>query len=356
MANRRKIVITDDDPIILKLTRNTLMDAYDVFTVPDALKLFQLLERCVPDLILLDVLMPGMSGYEAIRILKQDERTCDIPVVFLTSRSDVDSEIEGLNLGAADYLSKPFSPYLLLKRVEMQVQLERQKRELKDLNENLRHIVEQKVGTILKLQRSVIRTVSDLVECRDDVTGTHVARTEHVLRLLCEEMLAKNVYRNVIQTWDLNLFLQSAQLHDVGKIAVRDSILLKKGKLTAEEFDEMKKHTTFGEQVIEKIQRETEESAFLTHARIMAGTHHERWDGSGYPKGIAGPEIPLQGRLMALSDVYDALVSVRPYKPALPHDHAVRIISEESGRQFDPLLTQVFVAASDRFADKGQVA
>jgi putative two-component system response regulator len=328
------------------------MDAYDVFTVPDAQKLFHLLEKCLPDLILLDVLMPGMSGYDTIALLKQSERTCDIPVIFLTSRSDTDSEIAGLNLGAVDYLSKPFSPFLLLKRVELQLQLAKQKRELKDLNENLRHLVEQKVGTILNLQRSVLRTVSDLVEFRDDMTGGHVARTERVLRLLIEEMLTRNVYRDVVQAWDMNLFLQSAQLHDVGKIAVPDAILLKKGKLTTEEFDEMKKHTTFGEMVIEKIQRETEESTFLTHARIMAGYHHERWDGTGYPKGIAGDEIPLQGRLMAISDVYDALVSVRPYKPAFTHDYAVRIISEEGGRQFDPLLTDIFVAASGRFADK----
>ncbi|MDR1490063.1 MAG: response regulator [Desulfovibrio sp.] len=352
MSNRRTIVITDDDPIILKLTRNTLMDTYDVFTVPDAHKLFQLLEKCLPDLILLDVLMPGMSGYDAITFLKQNERTRDIPVIFLTSRSDTDSEIAGLNLGAVDYLSKPFSPFLLLKRVDLQLQLARQRFELKELNGNLLRLVEEKVGTILNLQRSVLRTVSDLVECRDDMTGGHVARTEHVLRRLLEEMHTRDVYRDVVQTWDTNLFLQSAQLHDVGKIAVPDSILLKKGKLTMEEFDEMKKHTSFGEKIIEKIQRETEESTFLTHARIMAGTHHERWDGAGYPIGIAGREIPLQGRLMALSDVYDALVSVRPYKAAFTHECAVRIISEEGGRQFDPLLTEVFVAASDRFAEK----
>jgi putative two-component system response regulator len=176
-----------------------------------------------------------------------------------------------------------------------------------------------------------------------------VERTERFLYLLVEEMLRQGVYQDVLNTWDIKFFLQSAQLHDVGKIAIQDNILKKPGPLTPEEFGEMKKHTTFGEMVIEKIQQGARESVFLTHAKIMAGTHHEKWDGTGYPRGIAGSNIPLQGRLMAVVDVYDALISERPYKKAFSPEQAVRIITEGGGSQFDPALIDVFKAAAKNF-------
>jgi putative two-component system response regulator len=347
--DRKKIVLVDDNPVNLKLARNTLMEQYDVFTVPSAEKLFLFLERTIPDLILLDVLMPEMSGYEAITILKSKPATANIPVIFLTSQSDTVSELEGFTLGAVDYISKPFSPQLLLKRVEVHLLLESQKRELKDLNENLQAIVAEKTGAVLELQNAVLITVANLVECRDDVTGGHVERTEKFLYLLVEELLEQNTYQDILETWDINLFLQSSKLHDVGKIAIKDNILLKPGPLTKEEFEDMKKHAIFGETIIERIQQNARESMFLTHAKIMAGTHHEKWDGSGYPRGIAGSNIPLQGRLMALVDVYDALISDRPYKKAFPWEQAVEIIKEGFGIHFDPSLQDIFLAASKRF-------
>jgi len=347
--DRKKVILVDDNPINLKLARNTLMGKYDVFTVPSAEKLFQLLEKTLPDIILLDVMMPGISGYDAIKVLKEEARTAEIPVIFLTSKNDTNSELEGFTRGAVDYVSKPFSPQLLLKRVDVHVLVETQKKELKHINENLQQIVDEKTEAVLELQDAVLKTMSNLVEYRDDVTGSHVERAERFLRLLMEEMLQKNLYSDILQTWDIKLFLQSAQLHDVGKIAIRDNILMKPGPLTTEEFNEMKKHTTFGEKVIEKIQQGARESVFLTHAKIMAGTHHERWDGSGYPRGIAGSDIPLQGRLMALVDVYDALTSERPYKKAFGPEKAISIVKEGSGTQFDPNLVEVFVSASQGF-------
>jgi putative two-component system response regulator len=347
--DRKKVILVDDNPINLKLARNTLMGKYDVFTVPSAAKLFQFLDKTLPDIILLDVMMPEMDGHEAIKILKNDSRTADIPVIFLTSKSETASELEGFTLGAVDYIAKPFSPQLLLKRVDVHVLVESQKKELKHLNENLTRIVDEKTGAVLELQRAVLNTMSNLVECRDDVTGGHVERTERFLGLLVDEMLSRGVYRDVLDTWDIKLFLQSAQLHDVGKIAIRDNILMKPGPLTSEEFNEMKKHTSFGETVIEKIQQSARESVFLTHAKIMAGTHHEKWDGTGYPRGIAGSNIPLQGRLMAVVDVYDALISERPYKKAFSPEQAVKIILDGSGSQFDPALIDVFSAASVKF-------
>jgi putative two-component system response regulator len=351
MPDRKKVILVDDNPINLKLARNTLMGKYDVFTVPSAEKLFELLEKTLADIILLDVMMPEMSGYDAIKVLKSNPRTQDIPVIFLTSKSDANSELEGFIQGAVDYVSKPFSPQLLLKRVDVHVLVESQKKELEHINQNLQHLVEEKTVEIQSLQSAILKTMSNLVEYRDDITGNHVERSELLLRLLTEEMIKQNVYTDEIKNWDFSFFPQSAQLHDVGKIAIRDDILMKPAKLTVDEFNEMKKHTFFGEKVIEKIQESARESVFLTHAKIMAGTHHEKWDGSGYPRGISGHEIPLQGRLMALVDVYDALISKRPYKDPYPHDQALEIIRQGSGNHFDPALVEIFNAAIQHFPE-----
>jgi putative two-component system response regulator len=194
----------------------------------------------------------------------------------------------------------------------------------------------------------LLKTISDLVEFRDDVTGGHVGRTGRLLEILMDAMTQFGIYNDITNAWDKQLFFQSAQLHDVGKIAIKDSILLKPGKLTPEEFDEMKKHTTFGEKIILRIEQDSRESVFLTQARIMASTHHEKWNGMGYPRGLSGSDIPLEGRMMAIVDVYDALVSERPYKKAFSHKDALGIIAGEAGRQFDPLLASVFVGASDK--------
>jgi putative two-component system response regulator len=229
--------------------------------------------------------------------------------------------------------------------------VESQKKELAHMNQNLQQLVEEKTEEIQELQNAILKTMSNLVEYRDDVTGCHVERSEYLLKLLTEEMIKRNVYFDEAKDWDMKLFLQSSQLHDVGKIAIKDNILMKPAKLTAEEFNEMKKHTFFGEKVIEKIQESTKESVFLTHAKIMAGTHHEKWDGSGYPKGIAGSDLPLQGRLLARVDVYDALISKRPYKEPFPPDEALEIIKQGSGAHFDPALVEVFTAAAQRFPE-----
>ncbi|MDR3230301.1 MAG: response regulator [Synergistaceae bacterium] len=344
-VERRKIVLVDDSPTILRLARNTLMGEYDVFTAPCAEKLFLLLEKTLPDLILLDVVMPETDGYEAIRILKRDRRTADIPVIFLTSRADAASELEGLSLGAVDYIVKPFAPQLLLKRVELHTLLEAQKRELRHLNGDLQSLVEKKTASVTELQNALLKTMAHLVEWRDDATGGHVERTRDYMHMLVSKMRASDLCTEQLDSWHMELLYQSALLHDVGKIAIRDSILLKPGKLTDEEFEEMKKHTIYGEMIIEGIQRDTSENMFLTHAGIMAGTHHENWDGSGYPRGLSGEDIPLQGRMMALVDVYDALVSARPYKKPISGREALQIMEDGAGSKFDPLLTGAFLNA-----------
>jgi putative two-component system response regulator len=318
--------------------------------VPSGEKLFKLLEKTTPDLILLDIEMPEMNGHEVIKRLKESKCTRDIPVIFLTARNDNGSELEGLSMGAIDYIGKPFSPALLLKRIDLHLLVESQKKVLEEYNVNLQKLVDKKTEAVLQLQNAVLQTIAELVECRDDITGGHIERTQHYLRILVYSMLDMGVYTGRAKEWaNSDLFFQSAQLHDVGKIAISDSILMKPGRLTDEEFRTMQSHTTFGGKVIEKIISMTSEQSFLEHAKIFAETHHEKWDGSGYPNGLKGEDIPLQGRLMAIADVYDALISERPYKKAMPHHEAAAIIKEGRGTHFDPLLVDVFVSVADSF-------
>jgi len=339
----KKVIMVDDDITNLLVAKNALVDKYEVFTVPSGKKLFQLLEKVTPDLILLDIEMPEMNGYEVMKLLKDSKDTKEIPVIFLTGRIDPESEIEGLDMGAIDYITKPFSKQLLLKRVEVHMTIELQRKELKRYSTSLEGIVDEKTKQVFELQDVILKTVAELVECRDNITGGHIERTQSYLRLLVEALLIKGIYADEISSWDINLFVMSSQLHDVGKISIKDSILMKPGKLTDEEFDEMKKHTVYGMDIIKRIEDNTSENAFLKHAEIMAGTHHEKWDGSGYPNRLKGEEIPLQGRLMAIIDVYDALTNDRPYKKAFSHEEALKIIIAGRGTHFDPLIADAFI-------------
>jgi putative two-component system response regulator len=308
------------------------------------------LEHVAPDIILLDIEMPEMNGYETIKILKGNSRFAEIPVIFLTAKNDEASELEGLRLGAIDYVSKPFSAPLLLKRIENHMLMAEQKRELKNFNENLQLLVFEKSMQVIELQNAVLSTVAEMVEFRDQNTGGHVDRTQAYLKLLLDQMIRDCIYEDETKDWDLAFLLPSAQLHDVGKISISDSILDKPGKLTDEEFAIMKEHSAIGVNAIRRIRANTSENDFLHHAEIFAGTHHEKWDGSGYPNGLAAKSIPLQGRLMAIADVYDALISPRPYKDAMSTVVARRIIEQSSGSHFDPVLVEVFLKVEEGFA------
>jgi putative two-component system response regulator len=352
MENKRRVIMLVDDNLTnLSIGKDMLKEHYDVFPIPSAEKLFAILEKVKPDLILLDVEMPGMDGYEAIKKLKADPVLKDIPVIFLTARSDSGSELEGLSLGAIDYVFKPFSPPLLIRRIENHLLLQSQKLELKNYNDNLQEMVRQRTEQVVDLQNAVLGSVAELVEFRDDVTGGHIARTQNYLKLLVEKLLEKHIYRDETSTWNLDFLIPSAQLHDVGKIGISDSILNKPGKLTPEEFEIMKRHAEIGEKAIEGIMKLTKEHDFLNHARIFAGTHHEKWDGTGYPRGLKGADIPLQGRIMAIADVYDALIAQRPYKAPMSTEQANKIIVEGKGVHFDPVLADLFESLADKFAE-----
>ncbi|MDR1971915.1 MAG: response regulator [Treponema sp.] len=351
MKNRRQtIFLVDDNMANLTAGKTMLKDHYDIFPIPSGNRLFDLLEKVTPDLILLDIEMPGMNGYETIKRLKAEERTAGIPVIFLTSRTDPGSELEGLSLGAIDYISKPFSPPLLLKRLENHLLIQSQQMALKDYNDNLQQMVSKRTQQVIELQNAILNTVTEMVEFRDDVTGGHIERTQRYLKLLVDKLLSEKIYWEDVSSWNLEFLIPSAQLHDVGKIAISDAILNKPGKLTAEEFEIMKRHAAIGEEAIEGIMKTTSENDFLYHARIFAGTHHEKWDGSGYPRGLEKSGIPLQGRLMAVADVYDALIAERPYKKPLSTREAERIILEGREKHFDPVLVELFQDLASQFA------
>lgn len=348
--DRQVIMLVDDNMANLTGTKLMLKDLYEVYPIPSGEKLFAILEKVVPDLILLDVEMSGMSGYQVLEKLKADAKTQDIPVIFLTAKSDAGSELRGLSLGAIDYIFKPFSPALLLKRIENHLIMAAQKKQLKGYNENLQKMVTQRTEQVVELQNAVLQTVAELVEFRDDVTGGHIERTQMYLKLLVEKLIQERVYQEEVSRWNQEFLVPSAQLHDVGKIGIPDGILNKPGRLTPEEFEIMKKHTTIGKDAIDEIMKITREHDFLSHARIFAYTHHEKWDGSGYPNGLKGTAIPLQGRLMAVADVYDALIAARPYKKPMSTEDAKRIMLEGKGSHFDPVLAELFDSLSDEFA------
>ncbi|MDR3299763.1 MAG: response regulator [Candidatus Accumulibacter sp.] len=351
MENYRKLIMVVDDSIsALLVAKDALSDAYKVMTVPSALKMLEMLERHTPDLILLDVVMPEMSGYEAIKILKKNPRTKKIPVIFLTAMNGVDNEIEGLNLGAVDYITKPFLPSVFRKRVAIQLSAE-SGIALFNHDDCLQDRVTARTKSILGFQSKFLKAIVELVEGGNGYR-IESGRPQHCLGPLLSRMNSMDSYKEQTAMWDAEILLYSSQLHDVGKIITPNSILKKPGKLTVNEFDEMKSHVPLGVGFIKKLEEENEDDdddiRFLQYAEIFAGFHHERWDGSGYPNGLMGENIPLLGRLMAIADVYEALTSERPYKKAFPHNDAVRIILEGRGKHFDPALVDVFEQVADR--------
>ena len=351
IMDRKTIFLVDDDITNLAIGNNTLSEIYDVFTLNSCARLMKMLEKRIPDLILLDVEMPEMNGYETIKLIKSNDNSRNIPVIFLTAQSNAESELRGLSLGAIDYIIKPFSPPLLLKRIEVHLLLESQKQELVNFNKNLQEMVDARTKTVVELKNSYLKTMAELVECRDYTTGGHIERTQSYLSILLEALQKNDSFSKEIANWDMDLIVHSAQLHDIGKISTKDSILQKPGRLTDAEFEEIKMHVPAGERVIERIKKNSVEQAFLEQARILVATHHEKWDGTGYPRGLKGEEIPLQGRLMAIADVYDALASNRPYRKALTHEEAVSIITGDRGKHFDPVLVDLFITVSDKFKE-----
>jgi len=341
------IFLVDDNIVNLNMGKVALRDAYTVITIPSGEKLLLSLQKVKPNLILLDIEMPGMNGYETLQAVKENPETADIPVIFLTGKSDIEDELQGLSLGAVDYITKPFSQPILIKRVELHLLLQDQKDELLNFNENLLNMVDERTSEISALQTAIIKWAAEVIEFRDEETGQHVERVQKYLRLLLGAMEESKTHAAEIATWDIEAFLLSTLLHDVGKIRIRDDVLLKPSRLSDEELMKMQLHSEYGKSMLESLQDKVPNQTFLEYAKILAHRHHERWDGTGYPGKLKGEEIPLQARMMSLADVYDALISERPYKKAYTHEEAMEIIAEGRGTQFDPNLTDLFVGLSD---------
>jgi len=340
----KTIFIVDDNDVNLSTAANALSKQYRIFTLPSASDMFELLNNIIPDLILLDIAMPEMDGFEAMRLLKSDSRYSEIPILFLTGRDDAATEARGFELGAVDFVSKPFSEPVLLNRIKTHLEIE-------GIIHDRTDMLQQRTAKLIKLQNAMVSVLANMVENRDVQTGKHIERTTMYIKILLDSMFERDVYTDEIRLWNLDEVISSARLHDIGKIAISDLILNKPGKLTTEEFELMKTHTTEGEKIIDSIIAESGNEAFLHNAKLFAGFHHEKWDGTGYPHGIAGADIPLQGRIMAIVDVYDALVSNRPYKTAFTHEKAVEIIKDSKGSHFDPKITDVFLAINDLFKE-----
>ena len=352
-AERPTVLIVDDTPENITLMNGLLKDRYRTRIATNgtrALAAAQLAPK--PDLVLLDVMMPDMDGYEVCRRLKADAATAGIPVIFLTAKSEVEDEQRGFDTGAVDYITKPISPPIVLARVQTQLALKAAADFLRDKNAFLESEVARRTREVQVVQDVTIMAMASLAETRDNETGNHIRRTQNYVRALARRLQSNARFAPQLTDATIDMLYKSAPLHDIGKVGVPDAILLKPGKLTPEEFEVMKRHTVLGRDAIVAAENLIDQpSTFLRTAREIAHYHQEKWDGSGYPDGLSGEAIPVSARLMALADVYDALISRRVYKPPFPHEKAVAIISEGRGRHFDPDMTDAFLAIADQFRD-----
>ena len=338
------LFIVDDVPENIQIAMSHLKELGCEFAYATSGQ--QALERIVatrPQLILMDVMMPGMSGFETVELLNQNAETRSIPVIFLTARAESEDVVQGFNLGGVDYITKPFKGVELRSRVRNHLELHAYRRDLEQR-------VEERTQETELLKDVIIEAMGEMAEYRDPETGSHIHRTREYVYLLAETLAGNGYFRDILTPEYIVLLRKSAPLHDIGKVAIRDSILLKPGKLTPEEFEEMKGHALFGEEAIANLEQMAgHPTSFLNCAKEIAGSHHEKYDGSGYPRGLAGENIPLAGRIMAIADVYDALISKRVYKDAMPHAEAMAIMVAGQGSHFDPILIEAFLQVEPRF-------
>ena len=371
-TGKATILVVDDTPENLTLMSALLKDFYQVRVANHGDRALKIaMSDKPPDLILLDIMMPDIDGYEVCRRLKADGTTRDIPIIFLTARSDTEDEQKGLELGAVDYITKPISPPIVLARVAAQLSLKasadflREKNEfLREKNEYLKeknaflhdknHFLESEVTRrtqeVSAIQDVTILVMASLAETRDAETGNHIRRTQHYVKALAEKIRTHPRFEDFLSEHNIQMLFKSAPLHDIGKVGIPDRILLKPGRFTPEEFEIMKTHTTLGRDAIAHAEASLGTRVeFLTMAKDIALFHQEKWDGSGYPAGLRGEAIPISARLMALADVYDALISRRVYKEGMSHEKAVDIIAQGRGSHFDPDLVDSFLAIQDEF-------
>lgn len=343
------ILIVDDEPANLSLLTQLLRPLYQVRAAnsgKSALHAAAIVP--LPNLVLLDVMMPGMDGYEVLKRLRSNRDTAEIPVIFLTALAGTNDEEYGLQLGAADYIVKPIKPALVLARVRTQLEAKQARDWLQDKNAILEAEVSRRMVENDLTQLVSIRALAHLAETRDPDTGNHILRTQNYVRALALRLRHHPRFSATLDTHTVDMLTKSAPLHDIGKVGIPDSILQKPGPLTPDEWEIMKTHSRLGSDAIERAEVDVEQPvAFLSLAKEIAHWHHEKWDGSGYPDGLHGDAIPLSARMMAVADVFDALISQRVYKPAMSYEKARGIITEGSGSHFDPDIVAAFLEDFD---------
>lgn len=353
VIERPSILVVDDTPDNITLMSGLLRDFYRVKVATSGERALRIAQSASPpDLILLDIMMPGMDGYEVCRRLKLDERTQDIPIIFLTAKATIDDEQKGLELGAVDYITKPISPPIVLARLKTHIALKASADFLRDKNGFLEQEVARRTREVEAIQDVTVVALASLAETRDADTGNHIRRTQYYVKALATKLSGHRRFQSFLSPHNIAILFKTAPLHDIGKVGIPDRILLKPARLTPEEFEIMKTHCVLGRDAIEHAeQRLGLDVEFLDMAKEIAFSHHEKWDGSGYPEGLSGDDIPISARIMAVADVYDALISRRVYKDAMPHDLAVMEIKSGRSSHFDPDVVDAFLEISDEFKD-----
>jgi putative two-component system response regulator len=350
---RPTLLIVDDATENLVVLSELLQPEYRVLAAASGescLRIASSLPK--PDLILLDVMMPYMDGYTVITHLRENPVTREMPVIFLTALADIENEERGLRLGAADYVTKPIRAPILMARVRTQLEAKMARDWLKDQNAALETEVSRRMLENNLIQKASIQALAHLAETRDPETGYHIARTQYYVQRLATALARHSRFSATLSPHYIDRLVQSAPLHDIGKVGIPDHILLKPGPLDREEWAIMRTHAKKGSDAIERAERDIEASVdFLTLAKEIAHWHHEKWDGTGYPDRLKGDAIPISARLMALADVFDALITTRPYKAAMPYPEARDIIAAESGKHFDPDVVDAFLANFDDFVE-----
>lgn len=342
VKGKRIVLAIDDNPVNLHLISDTLSKDYNIFTEISGKRAMEFLSKTIPDLILLDIRMPQMSGYDIIEIMKNDPLLQDIPVIFLTGSEEIKDEAHAFEVGAVDFIKKPIQPSIVLARVKLHLELELYRK-------NLEKMVQERTTKLEHIEDVILSLLANVASYRDEETGTHIQRTTDYVNLLVKLLQEANPPGYYISKSYGDFIVKSAKLHDIGKVAIPDGILLKPGKLTPEEFDMMKNHTLDGAHMIDDAIRDLQDDSFLRVAREIVIGHHEKWNGMGYPYKIKGEEIPLSARIMAIADVYDALISERPYKVPFTHEKAIEIILGDSGTHFDPVILDVARSHLDEF-------
>lgn len=350
---RPTILVVDDAPDNLALISDLLKSEYKVRVANNGQKALEIAKSdSPPDLILLDIMMPVLDGYEVCKELKKNEGTKNIPVIFLTARTDIKYEKYGLELGAEDYITKPFSPPVVMARVKTHLNLSAASAFLRDKNQYLTSVVESRAREVIEVQEVTILVLASLAETRDTDTGNHLLRTQRYVRSLAMKLKTHSRFKDKLTDNNIDLLFKSAPLHDIGKVGIPDSILLKPGSLEPGEFEIMKTHAKLGRDAIEKAEKSLGTNVgFLSMAKEIAHHHHEKWDGTGYPDGLSGDNISVFARLMALADVYDALSCDRIYRKGLPHEKVYQIIMEGRGTHFDPDIVNAFIELQDEFKE-----